>query len=52
MSNLKALGGNPLRAELYPTWPVHDESDIQAVTGVIESGQWGGSPTAPTDLRL
>jgi dTDP-4-amino-4,6-dideoxygalactose transaminase len=44
MSNLKALGGKPLRAELYPTWPVHDERDIQAVTAVIESGQWGGSP--------
>ncbi|MGD0707301.1 MAG: DegT/DnrJ/EryC1/StrS family aminotransferase [Anaerolineaceae bacterium] len=44
MSNLKALGGKPLRAEPYPTWPVHDERDIRAVTEVIESGQWGGSP--------
>jgi dTDP-4-amino-4,6-dideoxygalactose transaminase len=44
MSNLKVLGGKPLRSQPYPAWPVHDEREIQAVTSVIESGQWSGSP--------
>ncbi|HTX80126.1 MAG TPA: DegT/DnrJ/EryC1/StrS family aminotransferase [Longilinea sp.] len=44
MANLKVLGGKPLRSEPYPAWPAHDERDSRAVTGVIESGQWGGIP--------
>src|SRR5512137_2695285 len=44
MSKLAALGGTPIRTEPYPTWPVYDERDIQAVTDVIKSGRWGGYP--------
>jgi dTDP-4-amino-4,6-dideoxygalactose transaminase len=44
MSKLAALGGEPLRKEEYPAWPVHDQRDIEAVTRVIESGDWGGYP--------
>ncbi len=44
MSKLAILGGSPTRTEPYPNWPVHDERDIQAVTRVIKSGQWGGYP--------
>lgn len=44
MSELAILGGTPVRAEPYPTWPVHDERDIAAVTAVVKSGRWGGYP--------
>jgi dTDP-4-amino-4,6-dideoxygalactose transaminase len=44
MSQLAILGGHPVRNEPYPAWPAHDERDIEAVTAVIESGQWGGYP--------
>jgi len=44
MSNLKVLGGKPLRLQPYPAWPVHDERDTRAVAAVIESGQWSGLP--------
>lgn len=41
---LAILGGKPTRTEPYPEWPVHDERDIEAVTSVIRSGNWGGYP--------
>jgi dTDP-4-amino-4,6-dideoxygalactose transaminase len=44
MAKLAALGGKPVREEKYPDWPVYDERDIEAVTEVIRSGQWGGFP--------
>ena len=44
MSELAILGGSRTRTEPYPVWPVWDERDIQAVTEVIRSGQWGGYP--------
>jgi dTDP-4-amino-4,6-dideoxygalactose transaminase len=44
MSKLAILGGEPARKELYPAWPVFDERDIEAVTAVVKSGNWGGFP--------
>jgi dTDP-4-amino-4,6-dideoxygalactose transaminase len=44
MSQLAALGGEPVRTEPYPQWPVFDERDIEAVTAVVRSGNWGGFP--------
>jgi dTDP-4-amino-4,6-dideoxygalactose transaminase len=44
MSTLAILGGEPVRTEPYPEWPVHDERDIEAVTRVVKSGHWGGYP--------
>jgi dTDP-4-amino-4,6-dideoxygalactose transaminase len=44
MSKLAILGGEPVRKEPYPEWPVHDERDIEAATRVIKSGRWGGYP--------
>lgn len=44
MSKLAILGGEPVRKEPYPAWPVFDERDIQAVTAVVQSGNWGGFP--------
>ena len=44
MSELAILGGPKTRREPYPQWPVWDQRDIEAVTEVIKSGQWGGYP--------
>ena len=44
MPKLAALGGEPVRTEPYPSWPVHDERDIEAVSRTINSGRWGGLP--------
>ncbi len=44
MSKLAILGGDPVRTEPYPQWPVYDERDIEAVTTVVKSGRWGGYP--------
>lgn len=44
MSQLAILGGPKTRTQPYPTWPVWDQRDIDAVTEVIKSGRWGGYP--------
>jgi dTDP-4-amino-4,6-dideoxygalactose transaminase len=44
MSELAILGGPKTRTEPYPQWPVWDQRDIDAVTDVVKSGQWGGYP--------
>ena len=44
MSELAILGGRKTRTEPYPAWPVWDQREIDAVTEVIKSGQWGGYP--------
>jgi dTDP-4-amino-4,6-dideoxygalactose transaminase len=41
---LAALGGTPIRTKPYPPWPTHDERDVEAVTAVVRSKQWGGYP--------
>lgn len=40
MSKLAINGGNKVRTEPFPKWPVWDESDCQAVVDVVNSGQW------------
>ena len=44
MAKLAILGGEPVRKQKYPSWPVFDERDIEAVTTTIQSGRWGGFP--------
>jgi dTDP-4-amino-4,6-dideoxygalactose transaminase len=38
-------GGPPVRGTPFPSWPVHDEREVQALRKVIESGNWGGFPS-------
>jgi 3-amino-5-hydroxybenzoate synthase len=36
-----AIDGGPVgKRQPFPAWPVHDEREIQALTEVIESGNW------------
>jgi len=51
MSKLAILGGEPVRRESYPQWPVYDDRDIEAVTRVIKSGNWGGYPYPGPETR-
>jgi dTDP-4-amino-4,6-dideoxygalactose transaminase len=38
------LGGNPVRTEPYPKWPIVDQRDVDAAIAVIQSERWGGAP--------
>ncbi len=33
-------GGTPVRRDPFPAWPVFDEQEEQALTGVLRSGRW------------
>lgn len=40
MEKLAIKGGEPLRTTPFPSWPVHDEAEVEAVTEVVRSGKW------------
>ncbi|MEN9934429.1 MAG: hypothetical protein RLZZ387_1008 [Chloroflexota bacterium] len=44
MAQLAINGGTPVRKDAYPTWPVWDQREVDAVTAVVRSGRWGGFP--------
>jgi dTDP-4-amino-4,6-dideoxygalactose transaminase len=44
MKELALNGGTPVRSTAYPAWPSGDDREIEAVTDVIRSGDWGGFP--------
>ena len=41
MTKLAIQGGTPIRTKPFPAWPVHDEREVEAVTRVVRSGNWG-----------
>ena len=40
MAHLAIAGGTALRQAPFPAWPVWDESDVQALRRVLQSGRW------------
>ena len=44
-AQLAIEGGTPVRSRPFPSWPVWDEREVQAVREVVESGNWGGFPS-------
>lgn len=44
MKELAINDGAPVRSSAYPAWPSGDDREIEAVTDVIRSGDWGGFP--------
>src|SRR4051794_1224862 len=34
------LGGTPVRREPFPSWPVRDTTEEQAMVNVVRSGKW------------
>ena len=51
MPDLAILGGDATRQTPYPAWPPHDQRDIDAVTRVVQSGNWGGFPYPGAETR-
>jgi len=41
MSKLAIDGGEPVRMEPFPGWPMSDENELQALKDVLMSGKWG-----------
>ena len=44
MKELALNGGTPVRSSAYPAWPSGNDREVEAVTDVIRSGDWGGFP--------
>src|SRR5437870_9739415 len=44
MAELAVRGGASVRPQGYPSWPVYDERDVEAVAAVVRGGNWGGFP--------
>ncbi len=42
-SKLAVLGGEPVRSEPFPSWPIWDDADEQAVIPVLRKGRWSRS---------
>jgi dTDP-4-amino-4,6-dideoxygalactose transaminase len=40
MSKLAIRGGDPIRKEDFPAWPIFDEREQKAVNDVLKSGKW------------
>lgn len=41
MAKLAINGGTPIRTKPFPVWPIWDQSEINNLKEVIESGKWG-----------
>ncbi|MFE7504654.1 DegT/DnrJ/EryC1/StrS family aminotransferase [Promicromonospora sp. NPDC057488] len=42
MNTLALLGGQPLRARPFQTWPQFDQAELDALADVLHSRRWGG----------
>lgn len=45
MPKLALRGGQPLRTKPWPDWPEYDHREIEYLTKVVESRNWGGFPS-------
>jgi len=63
LGNLAIKGGDKLRSKPFTSWPVFDETEVNNVTNVINSGKWWrnvfgegaelkGCPTAEKDAQV
>ncbi|MDZ7722529.1 MAG: DegT/DnrJ/EryC1/StrS family aminotransferase [candidate division KSB1 bacterium] len=41
MSQLAVRGGEPVRTEPFPKWPIWGDEEIDNLTTVVKNGQWG-----------
>ena len=52
MAQLAIRGGTPVRSTPFPESVVHDDRELQEVTEVVRSGQWGGGIGAAKNAKL
>ena len=54
MAKLAISGGEKVRTEPWPSWPVWDEREIEALEATVRSGHWGRRTLskAPRSKRL
>jgi len=45
MPALAVNGGAPLRTKAWPAWPQYDQREVEYLTRVVESRNWGGFPS-------
>lgn len=43
MNKLAIHGGTPVRTAGYAEWPIYDETELNMLKEVLESGKWGGA---------
>jgi len=43
MAHLAIAGGEPLRQQPYPSWPIWTQAEVAAVQAVVTSGRWGST---------
>jgi dTDP-4-amino-4,6-dideoxygalactose transaminase len=48
---LAVNGGNPYRTKPMPSWPLHDEEEVKAVTEVARTGNWWRGAYSATELE-
>jgi dTDP-4-amino-4,6-dideoxygalactose transaminase len=46
MAHLAIAGSKPLRQSPFPSWPVWDQAEVEAVQAVVASGRWGANQGA------
>ncbi|HVC33494.1 MAG TPA: DegT/DnrJ/EryC1/StrS family aminotransferase [Chloroflexota bacterium] len=44
MATLAINGGEAVRTAQFPSWPIWDQRELDQVTEVVKSGNWGGIP--------
>jgi dTDP-4-amino-4,6-dideoxygalactose transaminase len=44
VAQLAIVGGDPVRTEEWPQWPIYDEREIEAVQEVVKSSAWTTGP--------
>ena len=51
MTKLAILGGEPVRKNPFPPWPVWDGREQQSILEVLHSGKWGHTMTPNDRVR-
>ncbi|MBI3830681.1 MAG: DegT/DnrJ/EryC1/StrS family aminotransferase [Planctomycetes bacterium] len=52
MSTLAIRGGTPVYTGAWPSWPVHDEREVERAVRVVRSGRWSWNGAEESEFRL
>jgi dTDP-4-amino-4,6-dideoxygalactose transaminase len=51
MNRLALFGGNPVRRDAFPSWPIYDQQEERALLEVLHSGRWWSGTQAYHDAN-